>query len=88
MTIPSKFRGFVDSSGRISRLPVKWGKKAELADWLLEQLEPGRAYSEPELNEIFEEYVDDFALMRRLLVDSGKLERDRYGREYRRVLNA
>jgi hypothetical protein len=52
---------------------------------LLEQLESGRAYSEPELNDIFEEYVDDYALMRRLLVDSGKLERDRYGHEYRRV---
>jgi hypothetical protein len=54
----------------------------------LTQLEPGRTYSEKELNEVFEAYVDDFALMRRMLVEAGELERDRYGYEYRRVVVA
>lgn len=85
MSIPHAFRGFVDQDGRISRLPVKWAKKRELADWLLELVEPEKSYTEPEINQLFEQYVDDFALIRRLLVDDGKLERDPYGREYRRA---
>ena len=85
MSIPAQFRTFVDADGRISRMPVKLSKKVELSNWMLTLLEPERVYSESELNEVFETYVDDFALMRRMLVESGSLERDRYGYEYRRV---
>jgi hypothetical protein len=86
MSIPAQFRGFIDADGRIKRMPVKMSKKVELADWLLTQLDTDHVYSEKELNEVFETYVDDFALMRRMLVEAGKLERDRYGYEYRRVV--
>lgn len=85
MTLPDQFRNFTNDDGRIERLPVKWSKKVALADWCLELLEPGRIYSEPQINELFEEYVADFALIRRMLVDAGKLYRDAYGREYRRL---
>lgn len=88
MSIPAQFRTFVNADGRITRMPVKMSKKIELSMWLLTLLEPGRAYSEKELNEVFEGYVDDFALMRRMLVESGDLDRDRYGYEYRRVVAA
>lgn len=83
MSIPAQFRTFLDAEGRISRMPVKLSKKLELANWLLTLLDADRSYSEPELNAIFEAYVDDFALMRRMLVETGALERDRYGYEYR-----
>lgn len=83
MSIPAQFRTFVDADGRIKRMPVKLSKKVALSNWMLTLLEPERVYSEPELNEIFEVYVDDFALMRRMLVEAGNLERDRYGYEYR-----
>ncbi|MFM5903871.1 MAG: DUF2087 domain-containing protein [Microbacteriaceae bacterium] len=85
MSIPDQFRSFVNDEGRIERLPVKWSKKVALADWCIELLELGRNYTEPEVNDIFETYVVDFALIRRMLVDSGKLQRDAYGREYQRV---
>lgn len=76
MSLPAKLKNFADRDGRVVRLPVKWGKKAELADWLLSLLEPQVRYTELEINEIFGQWVDDFALMRRLLVDSGKLARE------------
>ena len=85
MELPAKFKGFADSDGRITRLPVKLSKKGELAYWLLELIEPGRVYSEKEITALFIEYVDDFALMRRLLVEEGKLLRDPSGAEYRRA---
>jgi hypothetical protein len=88
MGIPAQFRNFVDADGRIKRMPVKMSKKVELSQWLLTQLDTQRVYSEKELNEVFEAYVDDFALMRRMLVEAGHLERDRYGYEYRRIVAA
>jgi hypothetical protein len=70
----------------ITRLPAKFSKKVELADWALGLFEVGNIYSEQQVNEIIGQYIADFALIRRLLVDDGKLERDAYGREYRRIL--
>lgn len=84
--LPDRFRNYADSTGRITRLPVKLRKKEELAMWALELFEVGRIYSEPEVNEIIGEYIEDFALIRRLLVEDGKLQRDAYGREYSKVV--
>lgn len=86
MSIPAEFKSFVGTDGRIKRLPVKQGKKVALSQWLLTLLEPGVVYSEKQVNDLFFEYVDDFALMRRMLVDAGELLRDRYGYEYQRPL--
>ena len=83
--LPKELSHFAGTDGRIARLPVKLSRKLELALWLLERLDPEATYSEAELNAVFEQYVVDYALMRRMLVDLGHLERDRYGREYRRV---
>lgn len=77
MQLPASFRTFTDSQGRITRLPVKLSKKRELSLWLATLLEPGRRYSEQEINELFEPFVDDFALMRRMLVESGTVARER-----------
>jgi hypothetical protein len=53
---------------------------------LLELFEPGIEYSEPQLNQMLKVYLDDFALVRRTLVEMGHLERDPYGRVYKRVV--
>jgi hypothetical protein len=87
MPLPSEFRTYANTDGRITRLPVKLSKKVALSEWLLTLLDPKVVYAEKEVNEIFEAHVDDFALMRRMLVEAGDLERDRYGYEYRRVIN-
>lgn len=85
MPIPDQLKTHTDPDGLISRLPAKRSKKVELALGLLEDLEPGRTYTEKEITEIFSAYVLDHAYVRRELVDSGFLIRDRYGAEYRRA---
>lgn len=67
------------------RLPAKHSKRVALCLALLESIEPGNTYYEAQINEIFQQTVDDFAFVRRTLVDMGHLERDRYGVSYRRV---
>lgn len=85
MSLPVTFKGFQSPDGVIRRLPVKLSRKIALADWALTLFETGRTYTEPEVNQIIGEYILDFALIRRMLVQAGKLERDKYGREYRKV---
>ena len=83
-----QFNAYKNPEGRITRLPAKLSKKVELSLALLEVFEFGVEYTEPELNEILKKYLDDFALVRRTLVDLGHLERDPYGRSYRRAAKA
>jgi len=85
MTLPTNFKGFQSSDGIIRRLPVKLSKKVALADWAVTLFETDRVYSEPEVNDLIGQYILDFALIRRMLVEAGKLERDKYGKEYRKV---
>lgn len=74
---PRSIINFFDDKGRVTRLPVKMSKKIALSQWLLGLVEPGKRYTEKEISELFEQYVDDFALMRRMLVESGDLSRER-----------
>ncbi|MFM2023462.1 MAG: hypothetical protein RIR89_854 [Actinomycetota bacterium] len=82
------FSAYKDPQGRITRLPSKLSKKDQLSLELLEAFEFGVEYSEPQLNEILKAYLDDFALVRRTLVQMGHLQRDPYGRVYKRVTQA
>lgn len=88
MDLPSQFQTYADTDGVIKRLPVKLSKKVALANWALTLFEEGRVYSEREVNDTIGEYILDFALIRRMLVTSGHLNRDPYGREYRKVSNS
>ncbi len=83
-----EFNSYKDAEGRIIRLPAKLSKKNKLSIALLDAFDFDTEYSEPQLNEILKTYLDDFALVRRTLVDMGYLERDRYGKSYRRVVRA
>lgn len=85
MFIPDSLKTFVNAEGRFTRLPAKHSKKLQLAMTLLQQVEVNREYSEPEINDVFSEFVDDFAYVRRTLVDLGHLSRDAYGKCYRRL---
>ena len=84
MTIAAQFDVYRDRNGRISRLPAKHSKKIALCMEMLNEVEFGTEYSEPEINELFGAIVDDFAFVRRTLVDLGYLVRDAYGISYRR----
>jgi len=85
MEAPAELRTLIGADGRIKKLPVKLSRKEILARWALDRIEFDREYSEREINDAFFEVVDDFALIRRMLVEMELLERDKYGHVYKRV---
>ncbi|MDP4097435.1 metalloregulator ArsR/SmtB family transcription factor [Paenibacillus sp. P96] len=64
----SVMRNFFAKDGRLRQMPAQYKKKLIVLQHLAEQLEPGRKYSERELNEWIKTYYDDFATLRRELI--------------------
>ncbi|MCF3965129.1 DUF2087 domain-containing protein [Streptomyces fuscigenes] len=74
------------SRGRLVSVPRKQARREQLLRHLAGTLfEPGRAYSEREVNAALLGVHDDFPALRRHLVTSGLLERTRDGSSYRRA---
>ncbi|HEX5859439.1 MAG TPA: GNAT family N-acetyltransferase [Microbacterium sp.] len=74
---------FVTEDGRIDRWPVQAEDRLELLKWVADRaLVPGQVLSEREINARLSAFTGDVALLRRLLVDHGVLERTRSGSEY------
>lgn len=76
------------SHGRLVQMPSLRGRSVDLRDRVLRHVatrafEPGRAYSEQEVNEALMRIFDDYVALRRYLIESKHLMRDRAGREYR-----
>jgi len=67
-------RRFVHN-GRLLAVPAARGKRLVVLDHLAGLFEPGRRYPEPEVNELLKRYHDDYAMLRRYLVDDGFLDR-------------
>jgi hypothetical protein len=61
--------------GRMERIPAKRKNRAGALLEVLTRFEPGRVYSEPEVNEVLLEVNPDFAYLRRELVNYHYLER-------------
>ena len=68
-------RAFV-VDGRITSLPSKHSKRLLLLDWLVQDFEPGRRYSEQMVNLVIGRRHADTAALRRYLVDDGFLDRE------------
>jgi len=62
--------------GRLVIMPSKRSKLLPVLDHLAQDFEPGRNYPEAKVNEILERYNDDYAALRRYLVDEGFLARE------------
>lgn len=75
---------FVDAEGRFSSWPAKQPLQREMIEWLVKGFEPGRAYSEREVNALLDSHhtFRDAALLRRMLYDLGHLDRERDGSRY------
>lgn len=82
--MPTRLAPFIDARGRFTSLPVKQPLMREAVGWLAEQFEPGREYSEHEMNELLDSLhtFGDPALLRRLLWDLRYFERERDGSRY------
>lgn len=74
------------SHGRLTAVPRKAARREQLLTHLAETLfEPGRSYSEREVNDALLTVHEDCAALRRHLVVGGQLERTRDGGSYRRA---
>ena len=62
-------RSFFDEDGRLRTIPAQRKKRLIVLERLAEEFEPGRDYSEREVNLIIANYHDDFCTLRRDLVD-------------------
>jgi hypothetical protein len=67
-------RSFI-RDGRLTVFPTIPAKFRIVLEYLVGSFEQGRAYPESEVNEILNQWHDDHAALRRLLVDSGLLTR-------------
>ena len=63
-------------NGRLVIMPTKRAKLRLVLDHIAQDFEPGRAYPEVEVNEVLLGYHDDYAALRRYLVDEGFMTRD------------
>ena len=67
-------RAFV-VDGRLQSIPVAAAKRTVVLDWLAQDFEPGKTYSEQMVNLILGKRHADTAALRRHLVDAGFLDR-------------
>ena len=66
---------FVDAEGCITAFPAQEKKFLVLLRYVLKAFEPGKHYSEKQVNEVLLRFNEDTAVMRRSLVDFGMLAR-------------
>lgn len=68
---------FIDLAGRLTAIPVQRKKRMAVLRWLVEDFQPGRLYSEADVNRIILRRHPDFAALRRYLVDEELMQRRR-----------
>ncbi|MBS1705118.1 MAG: GNAT family N-acetyltransferase [Armatimonadetes bacterium] len=88
-TAPEPIDHLCDYAGRLTAWPLGKGKAGmhqAIREYMSDLFEPGRSYSESQVNQLLESRhaFHDPAMLRRELVDHGYLVRDSYGREYRK----
>jgi biotin operon repressor len=72
-------------NGRLKTLPGQRKKLEAILRYVVKSFEPGRRYSEKEVNDILSRLHDDTASLRRELVGSGLMQREGGGGDYWRV---
>lgn len=75
---------FLDDAGRLTALPAKHKKKLAAIWYLAEKIEPNRQYTEPEINDLLDEWTlfHDPATLRRELYNKMLLNRTADCRRY------
>ena len=63
-------------NGRLVIWPSRRSKLLPVLDHIAQEFEPGETYPEVEVNEVLLRYNDDYAALRRYLVDEAFLSRD------------
>lgn len=77
---------YFHKDGRLDRYPVKAKDQIVVLRKTVTLFEPERSYSEKEVNRILEGLFEDYAIIRRNLIEHGFMERKPDGSEYRIIL--
>ncbi len=67
---------------RLTQFPTKDKKLLVILRWLSTKFEPGMRYNEKEINTILTQFHEDYAVLRRSLIDFGFMRRERGGGNY------
>jgi len=67
---------FIGADGRLDVVPTKRAKRLVVLDHIARRFEPGRTYTEAEVNAVLTGFHDDYAALRRYLVDERFLTRE------------
>lgn len=76
---------FTDTQGRITAFPAQQKKFLVLLRYVIQAFEPGKRYTEKEVNEILLRYNKDTAQLRRSLVEFHMMAREGGGGQYWRT---
>jgi len=63
--------------GRLVQIPAQHKKLQVVLEELLKEFEPGKRYTEYEVNQVLLEYHEDVASLRRAMIGEGYLQRDK-----------
>ena len=77
--LPAEARRVMDAfvvDGRLAQIPTAHAKRMVVLDWLAQAFEPGRRYSEAQVNLLLGQRHADTAALRRYLVDEHFLSRE------------
>ncbi len=89
VSYPRALRGFMDAQGRATAWPTKGRDQRLMIEYMASQFEPGRDYTEKEVNALLLERMHpifkDYAILRRELYDNGYLDREPDGSRYWRT---
>src|SRR5205085_4759267 len=78
-------KDYLTPDGRLREIPLAGKKFMAVLRYVAKTFETGREYSEKEVNAALEAFNEDYATLRRALIDFRWLERERDGRVYWRV---
>lgn len=70
-------RGYVQRDGSLSLIPSQRKKLLAVLRYVCRAFEPGARYPEKQVNEMLSRYHEDYAALRRYLVDNGLLAREK-----------
>lgn len=73
---------FTTPEGSVKAFPAQRKKMEAILRYVLKSFEPGKRYSEKEVNELLLQYYEDYTTLRRELVDYRMLAREGGGGDY------
>ncbi len=70
-------RAYISRDGTLKSIPTQQKKLMVILKHLARDFEPGVQYPETQVNQILRHYHDDYAALRRYMVDNGLLKREK-----------